>query len=88
MRALLDRLGLPRAPMTTGSRGLHVVVPLERRHGFDWEQLDDPGLGPRRWSVADALEQARTRPWSELGGWGRALGPARRRLDRLRASPT
>ncbi|MBO7940074.1 non-homologous end-joining DNA ligase [Streptomyces sp. S9] len=153
LREVLDRLELPCAPMTTGSRGLHVVVPLERRHGFDevrafardvaellvsehpdrltvaarkkdrgdrlyldvqrnayaqtvvapytvrarpgapvatpiaWEQLDDPDLGPRRWSVADALDQARTRPWSELGGRGRALGPARRRLDRLRASP-
>ncbi|MCX4743898.1 non-homologous end-joining DNA ligase [Streptomyces antibioticus] len=152
VHALLDRLGLPCAPMTTGSRGLHVVVPLERRHDFDevrafardaaellvaehpdrltvaarkkdrgdrlyldvqrnayaqtvvapytvrarpgapvatpfdWEQLDDPGLGPRRWNVADALEQARTRPWAELGGRGRVLGPARRRLDRLRAS--
>ncbi|MGA8114822.1 MAG: non-homologous end-joining DNA ligase [Actinocatenispora sp.] len=28
LRALLDELGVPGYPMTTGSRGLHVVVPL------------------------------------------------------------
>ncbi|MFH8798906.1 non-homologous end-joining DNA ligase [Streptomyces sp. NPDC017936] len=147
---LLDEVRLPSAPMTTGSRGLHVVVPLDGRHAFDevrafardaaellaarhpdrlttaarkkdrgdrlyldvqrnayaqtavapytvralpgapvatpiaWEQLDDPDLGPRRWTVADVLEQARTDPWSGVTGRGRALGPARRRLDALR----
>ncbi|SDO50004.1 non-homologous end-joining DNA ligase [Actinacidiphila guanduensis] len=32
---LLDDLGLPWAPMTTGSRGLHLVVPLARRADAD-----------------------------------------------------
>ncbi|MFE2437739.1 DNA primase small subunit domain-containing protein, partial [Streptomyces sp. NPDC059409] len=32
---LLDELKLPSAPMTTGSRGLHVVVPLDGRQDFD-----------------------------------------------------
>ncbi|MFE9684428.1 non-homologous end-joining DNA ligase [Streptomyces sp. NPDC002701] len=147
---LLGELRLPSALMTTGSRGLHVVVPLDGRHGFDevhtfakdvadtlaaahpgrlttearkkdrgdrlyldvqrnayaqtvvapytvrakpgapvatpvtWEQLDDPQLGARRWTIADAVDQARTNPWSELPRSGRALGPARRRLDALR----
>ncbi|MGV9346077.1 non-homologous end-joining DNA ligase [Streptomyces spiralis] len=147
---LLDTLKLPSAPMTTGSRGLHVVVPLDGRHGFDevrefardvaelmvaghpgrlttaarkkdrgdrlyldvqrnayaqtavapytvrarpgapvavplsWDQIDAPDLGPRRWTVADAVDQARTRPWAGLPARGRALGPARRRLDALR----
>ncbi|MEV6840754.1 non-homologous end-joining DNA ligase [Streptomyces sp. NPDC051133] len=146
LRALLDDLGLPAAPMTTGSRGLHLVVPLDGRAGFDevrqfarevaeaaaaedpdrlttaarkderagrlyldvqrnayaqtavapytvrarpgapvavpltWEQLDDPGLDARRWTIADAVEQARTDPWARLPRRGRALGPARRRL--------
>ncbi|MFF4398990.1 non-homologous end-joining DNA ligase [Streptomyces sp. NPDC001480] len=150
LRGLLDELRLPSAPMTTGSRGLHLVVPLDGRHDFDevrafardvaellaaehpdrlttaarkqdrgerlyldiqrnayaqtavapftvrarpgapvavpvsWDQLDDPGLGPRRWTVEDAVEQARTGPWAGLLGRGRALGPARRRLDTLR----
>ncbi|MEU6811418.1 non-homologous end-joining DNA ligase [Streptomyces sp. NPDC046831] len=146
---LLDRLGLPSAPMTTGSRGLHVVVALDGRHDFDevrafardvagvlaaahpdrlttaarksergdrlyldvqrngyaqtavapytvralpgapvavpvtWDQLDDPELGARRWTMADAVDQARTDPWAGLIGRGRSLNPARRRLDAL-----
>ncbi|MGW2834504.1 non-homologous end-joining DNA ligase [Streptomyces sp. NPDC001286] len=32
---LLDELKLPSALMTTGSRGLHVVVPVDGRHDFD-----------------------------------------------------
>ncbi|MFF9277285.1 non-homologous end-joining DNA ligase [Streptomyces griseosporeus] len=147
---LLDQLRLPSALMTTGSRGLHVIVPLDGRDEVDevrefardvaellvaehpgrfttaarkkdrgdrlyldvqrngyaqtavapytvrarpgapvavpiaWEQLDDPDLGPRRWTLADAVEQARTEPWAAVSGRGRALGPARRRLDALR----
>ncbi|WP_369195027.1 non-homologous end-joining DNA ligase [Streptomyces djakartensis] len=147
---LLDALKLPSALMTTGSRGLHVIVPLDGRHDFDevrafardvadtladahpdrlttaarkkhrggrlyldiqrnayaqtavapytvrprqgapvatpvtWDQLDDPGLTARRFTIADAVEQARTDPWSGLLDRGRALGPARRRLDALR----
>ena len=147
---LLDALGLPSVLMTTGSRGLHVVVPLDGRHGYDevrafardvagtlaaahpgrlttaarkkdrgdrlyldvqrnayaqtavapwsvrarpgapvaaplaWDQLDDPGLHARRWTLADAADQARTDPWGDLPRTGRALGPARRRLDALR----
>lgn len=46
--------------------------------------LDDPRLHARRWTVADAVEQARTDPWAGLPRRGRALGPARRRLRALR----
>jgi bifunctional non-homologous end joining protein LigD len=147
---LLDELDLPSALMTTGSRGLHVVVPLNGRHGFDevrefardiadtlaaahperlttaarkkdrgdrlyldvqrnayaqtavapytvrprpgapvatpitWDRLDDPELHARRWTITDAVDQARTRPWSAIMRRRRALGPARRRLDKLR----
>ncbi|NML51676.1 ATP-dependent DNA ligase [Streptomyces sp. R302] len=35
LHELLDELDLPAALMTTGSRGLHVVVPLDRRTAFD-----------------------------------------------------
>ncbi|MFF1692539.1 non-homologous end-joining DNA ligase [Streptomyces sp. NPDC058257] len=146
---LLDHIGLPSALMTTGSRGLHVIVPLNGRHDFDdvrafakdvaetlarahpeqlttaarkkdrgdrlyldvqrnayaqtavapfsvrarpgapvavpvaWEDLDDPALGARRWTIADAVEQARTNPWAGLLRSGRALGPARRKLRAL-----
>jgi len=149
---LLDELKLPSALMTTGSRGLHVIVPLNGRHDFDevrqfakdvadtlvadhpdrlttaarkkdrgdrlyldiqrnayaqtavapftvrakpgapvatpmtWDQLGDPGLDARRWTIADAVEQARTHPWAGVMAKGRALGPARRRLNALMPS--
>lgn len=152
VRELLDELGLPSAPMTTGSRGVHVVVPLNGRHGFDevrefardladllarehpdelttaarkkergdrlyldvgrnayaqtavapytvrarpgapvavpitWDQLDEPATHARRWTLADAVEQARARPWDGLPARGRSLGPARRALDGLRGA--
>jgi bifunctional non-homologous end joining protein LigD len=147
---LLDELKLPSALMTTGSRGLHVVVPVDGHHDFDqvrafardvadtlvaghpdrlttaarkkdrgerlyldvqrnayaqtavvpftvrakpgapvatplaWSQLDAPGLDARRWTIADAVDQARTDPWAGVMTRGRSLGPARRRLDALR----
>ncbi|MFE6170777.1 non-homologous end-joining DNA ligase [Streptomyces sp. NPDC056464] len=147
---LLDALRLPSALMTTGSRGLHVVVPLKGQDDFDqvrgfardvadtladahpdrlttatrkkerggrlyldvqrnayaqtavvpysvrarpgapvatpltWDELDDPDLDARRWTIADAVEQARTDPWAGLMGRSRSLGPARRRLEALR----
>ncbi|MFH8337354.1 non-homologous end-joining DNA ligase [Streptomyces sp. AM6-12] len=150
LRALLGELALPAAPMTTGSRGLHLVVPLDGRQGFDevrqfahdvaelaaarhpdrlttavrkedrgdrlyldvqrnayaqtavapytvrarpgapvavplaWPQLDEPGVHARRWTIADALEQARTDPWADLPARARGLGPARRHLAELR----
>lgn len=150
--ALLDELDLPSGLMTTGSRGLHVVVPLDGRQGVDevrrfardaaevlaaahpdrlttaarkkdrgdrlyldvqrngyaqtavapytvralpgapvaapigWDLLADPELHARRWTVADAADQARTRPWSGLMRRRRALGPARRRLVGLSRS--
>ncbi|MEU6733551.1 non-homologous end-joining DNA ligase [Streptomyces physcomitrii] len=152
LRELLDQLRLPARLMSTGSRGLHVSVPLDRSASFDdsrafahdvaevlaarhpgslttavrkearggrlyldvqrnayaqtavapwsvrarkdapvavpltWDQLDEPGLGPRDWSLREpdaVLELAGRRPWSGTSR-GRSLGPARRRLAKLR----
>ncbi|MEV0777490.1 non-homologous end-joining DNA ligase [Streptomyces sp. NPDC050433] len=152
LRELLDELGLPAMPMTTGSKGLHVTVRLDGRTAFDevrgfamdvarvlaardpdgltteqrrdarggrlyldvqrnayaqtavapfsvraregapvapvatpisWDQVKDPAVTARRWTVGDVLEQARTRPWSDVPARGRSLGPARRRLGAL-----
>ncbi|MEU2160198.1 non-homologous end-joining DNA ligase [Streptomyces chengbuensis] len=151
---MLGELRLPSVLMTTGSRGLHVVVPLVRRHAFDevrefakdvadllaaahpdrlttearkaargdrlyldvqrngyaqtavapysvraregapvatpidWDQLEDPGLTARRWNITDVADQAAADPWEGALRRGRALGPARRRLDRLRLDRT
>ncbi|KUO19990.1 non-homologous end-joining DNA ligase [Streptomyces dysideae] len=151
---LLDELELPSVLMTTGSRGLHVVVHLNGRHDVDevrefardvadalaeahpdrlttaarkkdrgdrlyldvqrnayaqtavapyavrarpgapvatpltWAELAAPDLDARRWSIADAVYQARTDPWSDVPARGHALGPARRRLDALRGHST
>ncbi|MFJ5773009.1 non-homologous end-joining DNA ligase [Streptomyces sp. NPDC093094] len=146
---LLDALGLPCAPMTTGSRGVHVVVPLNGRHDVDevrdfaravadllvsrhpdrlttaarrkdrgdrlyldvqrnayaqtavapytvralpgapvatpltWDRLTDQEVTARSWTVANAVEQARTDPWAGAMSRPRSLRPARRRLDAL-----
>lgn len=50
-------------------RGAPVAVPVS------WDGLDDPELHARRWTVADAGEQARTDPWAGLLSRGRSLGP-------------
>ncbi|MFD7441722.1 non-homologous end-joining DNA ligase [Streptomyces sp. NPDC059909] len=147
---LLGELRLPSVLLTTGSKGLHVIVPLSRRSSFDevrdfakdtaellaaahpdrlttevrkaargdrlyldvqrngyaqtavapysvrtragapvatpiaWDQLDDPKVTARRWSIADAAEQADADPWEGVLRRGRELGPARRRLDAMR----
>lgn len=147
---LEDELGLPVQLMTTGSSGLHVVVPLDRGEPFDdvrdfagdaadvlaarhpgrltteqrksaragrvyldiqrnayaqtavapyavralpgapvamplaRDELDDPELTARRWTVTTAAERAGRTPWGDTPR-GRSLRPARRRLTRVAA---
>lgn len=148
---LLTELGLRPALMTTGSRGLHLLVLLDRRTDFDtarhfarsvadvlaarhsdrltteprknkrrgrlyldiqrnayaqtsvapyavrarphapvatplhWDELDDPELGPRRWTLRTLPERLDTYedPWKGLSRCRRSLAKARRRLDDL-----
>ncbi|MER7516452.1 non-homologous end-joining DNA ligase [Streptomyces sp. NPDC126499] len=150
LRVLLDELELPSLPMSTGSRGLHVVVPLLRRDSFDdvrafareaadlladrypdelttaarkrdrrgrlyldvqrngyaqtavapyavrarpgapvaaplaWDDLDDPDLTARRWTLPDADQLLARDPWRDPPR-GRSLAAARRRLAALRS---
>lgn len=149
MHGLLDELELPSTVMTTGSRGLHVLVALDAKSHVDdvrafardaadllaarhprtltteprkaarrdrlyldvqrnaygqtsvapyalrslpgapvaaplsWDDVDDPEVTARRWTLADAEELADADPWQDAPR-PRALGPARRRLDALR----
>jgi bifunctional non-homologous end joining protein LigD len=53
MKTLLDELKLKSFLKTTGGRGLHVVVPLQRRH--DWDEV-------KRFAQAVTLHLARTLP--------------------------
>jgi bifunctional non-homologous end joining protein LigD len=63
VRETLDVLGLESVPKTSGSRGIHVLVPLTRRHGFD-EVREFAGI------VAGAL--ARAHPGLVTTEWTRA----------------
>ncbi|KNB54023.1 non-homologous end-joining DNA ligase [Streptomyces caatingaensis] len=150
---LLTEVGLRPAVMTTGSRGLHLLVLLDRRTDFgtarafardaaellagrhpdrlttaarkdrrrgrlyldvqrnayaqssvapyavrarphapvatpvDWDELDDPALGPRSWTLRTLPDRLARRgdPWKGLGRCRRSLAGARRRLDALAA---
>ncbi len=53
--------------------GAPVAAPIT------WEDLDDPELTARRWTLA-AADHAGTDPWKHAPRRGRALGPAARRL--------
>ncbi|MGW2321694.1 non-homologous end-joining DNA ligase [Streptomyces sp. NPDC001680] len=148
---LLTELGLRPALMTTGSRGMHLLILLDRRTDFDtarrfarrvadllaarhsdrltteprknkrrgrlyldtqrnayaqtsvapyavrarphapvatpldWDELDDPDLGPRRWTLRTLPERLDKYgdPWKGLSRCRRSLRTAQQRLDDL-----
>jgi bifunctional non-homologous end joining protein LigD len=152
LREVLDELRLPCAVMTTGSRGLHLLVPLDRRTHVDdvrafagdvaallaarrpaqltteprrkarrdrlyldvgrngyaqtavapyavralpgapvampltWSEVEDQATTARRWTLSGIDDRLKAPdPWQDGPlRRGRALGPARRRLDALR----
>ncbi|MFD8565544.1 non-homologous end-joining DNA ligase [Streptomyces sp. NPDC059639] len=66
------------APYTVRAKpGAPVATPIT------WDQLDDPELTARRWTIENVVDQARTDPWGDLARKGRALGPARDALRDL-----
>jgi bifunctional non-homologous end joining protein LigD len=141
LRAVLDEHGLVGCPMTTGSRGLHVILPLDGSAGWEelwtfakalgaalvkrapkeltrafyrsqrrgrlyvdtararrghlaimpwtvrarpgapvamplrWEELSDPSLGARKWTLRDALERPED-PWEGAAWRGQDLAAA------------
>jgi bifunctional non-homologous end joining protein LigD len=150
-RHLLEQCGLVPFLQTTGSRGLHVWVPLERSAPFeevrafaaaladrmvaeapqertteqrkvergtrvfldvarnayaqtavapysvrarpeapvatplDWSELDDPALGPRRYTIANLFRRLGQKrdPWAEIERHARPLAAAQQRLAAL-----
>ena len=63
VKQTLDLLGLESFPKTSGSEGIHVLVPVERRHGYDETRefseivagaiaRAHPGLATTEWSKA------------------------------------
>jgi bifunctional non-homologous end joining protein LigD len=69
LHALLDKIGLAAFVMTTGSRGLHVTVPLRRENDFD--DVRDFARGVARHLAAEApgqftLEQRKDRRGDRL----------------------
>jgi bifunctional non-homologous end joining protein LigD len=58
--------------------GAPVATPLR------WEELDDADLDPQSWSVETIGDRLRDGdPWRDIARHARALGPARRALERL-----
>jgi len=75
LRDLLDELGLPAFVMTSGSRGLHVTIPLDRSAAFD---------AARVFARAVAEELARRRPEALTVEQRKAERGARLYLDVMR----
>ncbi|MFP4222978.1 MAG: DNA ligase D [Phycisphaeraceae bacterium] len=59
VRDLLDNLNLASFVRTTGGKGLHVVVPLERRH--EWDEAKRFGR-----AVAESLEQVAPKQYTSV----------------------
>src|SRR5262245_33851730 len=63
VKRALDRRGLASFPKTSGAHGLHVLVPIERRHTYD---------DARRFASAVADEIAATHPDIATTEWSKA----------------
>jgi bifunctional non-homologous end joining protein LigD len=85
-----DRLFLD---VNRNAYGQHAVAPYAVRAlpsapvamPLRWEELDDDGLQPQGWTVANAAERLADGddPWKEIARHARAIGPARSRLARV-----
>jgi len=67
VRELLDDLGLQNFVKTTGGKGLHIVVPIDRRH--DWPQAKAFTRGLARWLAEQwpDLFTANSAKWARQG---------------------
>jgi len=62
VRQALDALGLASFPKTSGARGIHVLVPIERRHTFDETRRFATEIARR---IAAARPDIATTEWSK-----------------------
>lgn len=74
VRALLDDLGLPSFPKTTGGKGIHVMVPLDRKAAFDEVRAFADGMAavlaaddPRRLTTEFRKEKRGDRLFLDMG---------------------
>jgi bifunctional non-homologous end joining protein LigD len=74
VRSLLDDLGLPSYPKTTGGKGIHVMVPLDRKVAFDEVRAFADGLAavlsaddPRRLTTEFRKEKRGDRLFLDMG---------------------
>lgn len=77
-RALLDELGLKAFVKTSGGKGLHIVVPLQRRH--DWDDV-------KRFSQAVAAHLAQQFPDRFTANMAKARRKGKVFVDYLRNGP-
>lgn len=84
-KALLDRLGLPAYLKTTGSRGLHVAVPLRRREDYDAVRGFARELAalvaaedPKQWTVEQRKDRRRGRVFLDTNrnAYAQMIAPA------------
>ncbi|MFN2591145.1 MAG: non-homologous end-joining DNA ligase, partial [Actinomycetota bacterium] len=75
MRTALEEVGLRGAPKTSGSKGVHVYVPLRRRHPFDAVGRAAERLGQR---VVERNPGVATMEFSRADRGGRVLIDVRR----------
>ncbi len=85
VREILDSLALPAYVKTTGSRGLHVAVPLKRREEYQSvrsfaRMLAEVAVarGPDRWTIEQRKNKRRERVYIDTNrnAYGQTIAPA------------